>query len=257
MPIKQAGIPFHIWGSLVEKAGYKLSDAPKTWDAFHDFFKPVQDALRKQGMRKVCAMGMSLTTVGPNDGNGLFTYFVIANGGQNVVTPDGRLHTDDPQVREAFIRTVAYLTSAYKADYIPPDVLTWNDSDNNNGFHSKLFVMDLDGTISTELAMINDKQAFYHDSVTMGLPHGNDGRRTGPSQFLQHPGSDAGGWFKILFPLCRALQRSAGQSFGWRQTFAATPRPPAARARLPRAAPVRRVRPQPWQSRWARRSSSE
>jgi multiple sugar transport system substrate-binding protein len=176
VPIKQAAIPFHIWGHLVEKAGFKLSDAPKTWDAFHDFFKPVQDALRKQGMRKVYAMGMSLTTVGPNDGNGLFTYFVIANGGRNVVTPDGKLHTDDPQVREAFIRSVAYLTSAYKVDYIPPDVLTWNDSDNNNGFHSKLFVMDLDGTISTELAMINDKQAYYHDSVTMGLPNGNDGK---------------------------------------------------------------------------------
>jgi multiple sugar transport system substrate-binding protein len=131
VPIKQACIPFHIWGSLVEKAGIKLSDAPKTWDAFHDFFKPVQDELRKQGMRKVYAMDMSLTTVGPNDGNGLFTYFVIANGGQNVVTPDGKLHTHDPQVREAYIKSVAYLTSAYNAGYIPPDVLTWNDSDND------------------------------------------------------------------------------------------------------------------------------
>jgi multiple sugar transport system substrate-binding protein len=111
-PIKQACIPFHIWGSLVEKAGFKLSDAPNTWDAFHDFFKPVQDPLRKNGMRKVYAMGMSLTTVGPNDGNGLFTYFVIANGGKNVVTPDGKLHTDDPQVREAYIKSVTYLTSA-------------------------------------------------------------------------------------------------------------------------------------------------
>jgi multiple sugar transport system substrate-binding protein len=175
-PIKQACIPFHIWGSLVEKAGFKLSDAPNTWDAFHDFFKPVQDSLRKQGMRKVYAMGMSLTTVGPNDGNGLFTYHVIANGGQNVVTPDGKLHTDDPQVREAFIKSVAYLTKAYIDGYIPPEVLTWNDADNNNGFHSKQFVMDLDGTISTELAMINDKQAYYKDSVTMGLPNGNDGK---------------------------------------------------------------------------------
>ena len=36
------GAPFHIWGDLVEKAGFKLSDTPKTWDAFWDFFKPVQ-----------------------------------------------------------------------------------------------------------------------------------------------------------------------------------------------------------------------
>jgi multiple sugar transport system substrate-binding protein len=175
-PIKQACIPFHIWGSLVEKAGFKLSDAPKTWDAFNDFFKPVQTELRKKGMRKVYALGMSLTTVGPNDGNGLFMYFVVANGGKNIVTPDGRLHADDPQVRQAVIKSVDYLTTAYKQGYVPPDVLSWNDSDNNNGFHSKLFVMDLDGTISTELAMIEDKQAYYHDTVTMGLPNGNDGK---------------------------------------------------------------------------------
>jgi multiple sugar transport system substrate-binding protein len=176
VPIKQAAIPFHIWGSLVEKAGFKLSDAPNTWDAFNSFFKPVQDELRKKGMRKVYALGMSMTTVGPNDGNGLFNYFVIANGGRNIVTPDGKLHADDPQVREAVIKSVDYLTTAYKQGYVPPEVLTWNDSDNNNGFHSKLFVMDLDGTISTELAMIADKQAYYHDSVTMGLPNGNDGK---------------------------------------------------------------------------------
>jgi multiple sugar transport system substrate-binding protein len=176
VPIKQACIPFHIWGSLVEKAGFKLSDAPNTWDAFHDFFKQVQTALRKQGMRRIYALGMSLTTVGPNDGNGLFMYNVVANGGKNIVTPDGTLHADDPQVREAVIKSVDYLTTAYKQGFIPPDVLTWNDSDNNNGFHSKLFLMDLDGTISTELAMIDDKQAYYHDSVTMGLPNGNDGK---------------------------------------------------------------------------------
>jgi multiple sugar transport system substrate-binding protein len=55
VPIKQAAIPFHIWGSLVEKAGFKLSDAPKTWDAFHDFFKPVQDRAPQTGHAKdVC-----------------------------------------------------------------------------------------------------------------------------------------------------------------------------------------------------------
>ncbi len=48
-PVKTAVLPFHIWNSLVEKAGYKMSDAPKTWDAFWDFFKPMQKKLRDQG----------------------------------------------------------------------------------------------------------------------------------------------------------------------------------------------------------------
>ena len=30
------------------KAGYKIEDIPKTWDAFWDFFKSVQTKLRAQ-----------------------------------------------------------------------------------------------------------------------------------------------------------------------------------------------------------------
>ncbi len=175
-PVKQATSPFHIWGDLVTKAGFKLADAPKTWDAFWDFFKPVQKELRAKGMRKIYAMGMQITTVGPNDGNGLFAYFMVANGGQDILTRDGKLHTDDPKVREAAIRSVEYMTNCYKEGYIPPEALSWNDADDNNAYHEKLFVMDLDGTLSTELAMIkNNKKAYYEEAVVMGLPNRNDG----------------------------------------------------------------------------------
>ena len=175
-PVKQACAPFHIWGDLVEKAGYKLADAPKTWDAFWSFFKPVQKSLRAKGMRRIYGMGMQVTTVGPNDGNNVFTHFMIANGGAGIVTRDGKLHTDDPKVREAAIKSVTYMTTAYKEGYVPPEALSWNDSDDNNAYHEKLFVMDFDGTLSTELAMIKDKQAYYHEMVVMGLPNGNDGK---------------------------------------------------------------------------------
>jgi multiple sugar transport system substrate-binding protein len=173
-PIKQGATPFHVWGDLVEKAGMKLSDAPKTWDAFWDFFKQTQKPLRAKGMRKIYALGLQVTSVGPNDGNNVFTHFVIANGGK-MVTPDGKLHTRDPQVREAAIKACEYMTNAYKEGFIPPEALSWNDADDNNGFHEKLFVMDFDGTLSTELAMYSNKQAYDHEMVTLGLPNGNDG----------------------------------------------------------------------------------
>jgi multiple sugar transport system substrate-binding protein len=174
-PVKQACAPFHIWGDLVRKAGFDLKDAPKTWDAFLDFFKPVQTALRAKGMRKVYGLGLQMTTVGPNDGNGLFYHFLIANGGAGIVTRDGKLHTDDPQVREAAIRSVTYMTDTYKQGFVPPEALTWNDADDNNAYHEKLFVTDIDGTLSTELAMIKDRKAYYEDMVVMGLPSRNDG----------------------------------------------------------------------------------
>ncbi len=175
VPVKQACEPFHIWGDLVAKAGFTLSDAPKTWDAFWDFFKPVQKELRAKGMRKLYALGMQITTVGPNDGNGLFAHFIIANGGQDILTKDGKLHTDDGQVREAAIRSVTYMTNAYKEGYVPPEALTWNDADDNNAYHEKLFVVDLDGTLSTELAMIKNRKAYYEEMKVMGLPNRNDG----------------------------------------------------------------------------------
>jgi multiple sugar transport system substrate-binding protein len=175
-PVKQACAPFHIWGDLVEKAGFKLSDTPKTWDAFWDFFKPMQAALRAKGMRRMYSLGLQVTTVGPNDGNGVFLAFMIANGGAGIVSKDGKLHTDDPNIREAAIKSVTYMAAAYNGGFVPPEALSWNDADDNNGFHEKLFLMDFDGTLSTELAMFKDKKAYLDEMVTMGLPNGNDGK---------------------------------------------------------------------------------
>ena len=174
-PIKQGATPFHIWSDLVEKAGMKMSDIPKKWDDIWTWGKKAQAPLRAKGMRKMYALGLQITTVGPNDGNNLFVHFMIANGGGGIVTSDGKLHTDDPKVREAAIKSVEFMTNLYKEGVVPPEALSWNDADDNNGFHEKLFLMDFDGTLSTELAMIKDEKAFYHDMVTYAPPQKNDG----------------------------------------------------------------------------------
>jgi multiple sugar transport system substrate-binding protein len=173
VPMKCAGIPFHIWRSLIEKAGYKVEDIPNTWDAFLDFFKPVQDKLRAQGMRNIYAYGYQLTANGVDPGI-TFQGFLMAYGGKDLVTPDGKLHTDDPKVREAAVKAIAKLTTPYKEGYVPKDAVNWNDADDNNAFHSKLVVMDFDGSLSTEVALYKNKQE-YDDIVTRGLPLGNDG----------------------------------------------------------------------------------
>jgi multiple sugar transport system substrate-binding protein len=175
IPHRAAVVPFHVWKSLVEKAGYKTADIPKTWDAFLDFFKPMQAKLRAQGTRNIYAYSFQISAVG-FDTIFTFDHFNIAYGGQNIVTSDGRLHTDDPQIREAAIKAVARLTSAYKDGFIPPSALNWNDNDDNNAFHAKLVIMDFDGTISTEVALWNDKEE-YDDILTLGLPLSNDGKQ--------------------------------------------------------------------------------
>ena len=174
-PYKTAVFPIHIWNSLVEKAGYKLADAPKTWDAFWDFFKPMQQKLRDRGMRGIYALGLQATTAGPVDGNIIFHAFMIAYGGNDIVTPDGKPHLDDPQVKEAVTKALTYITTAFKEGYVPPGALSWSDADDNNAFHAKQIIMDLDGTISTELAL-HHKREQYDDIVTMGMPLDNTGK---------------------------------------------------------------------------------
>src|SRR5215469_1236878 len=181
VPLRAAVVPCHIWRPLVEKAGFKIEDIPKTWDAYFDFFKKVQDSLRKQGERKVYGLGFQVTTNGV-DPNNVFNYFLIAYGGQDVVTKDGKLHLDDPKVREAAVKALIYPTTAYKDGFVPPGAVNWNDADDNNAFHAKQIVMDLDGTISTEVAVLSQgKKEDYDDIVTMGLALSNDGKPV-PSQ---------------------------------------------------------------------------
>ncbi len=89
VPDITAVLPNHIWRSLVEKAGNKIEEIPKTWDAYYDFFKDVQKKLREQRVRNVYGLGLQVTTNG-NDPNFLFNYFLIAYGGQNIISKDGR-----------------------------------------------------------------------------------------------------------------------------------------------------------------------
>jgi multiple sugar transport system substrate-binding protein len=179
VPLTQDVLPNHIWRPLVEKAGFTLEDLPKTWDAFYDFFKEVQKKLRAQGVRNVYGLGLNVTTNGV-DPNNVFNYFLHAYGGGDIVTKDGKLHLDDAKVRAAVVQAVTYPSTAYKEGFVPPGAINWNDADDNNAFHAKQIVMDLDGTISTEVAIIT-KEQDYKDVVTMGLALSNEGKPV-PSQ---------------------------------------------------------------------------
>ena len=170
VPLRAAVVPCHIWKSLVEKAAMKVEDLPKTWDAYFDFFKKVQDNLRKQGEHKVYGLGFQVTASGVDPYN-LFMAFLVAYGGQDVVTRDGKLHLNDPKVKQAAIKAAAYLGGAYRDGYVPPSAINWNDADDNNAFHAKLMVMDVDGTLSTEVA-IKEKHPewYFNEIVTHGVP---------------------------------------------------------------------------------------
>jgi len=125
-------------------------------------------------MRNVYGLGFQLAAIG-GDSNARANDFVIAYGGKDIVTKDGKLHLNDPQVREAAINMLTYPTTAYKEGFVPPGAINWNDFDDNNAFHAKEIVMDIEGSLSTEVAIIKNQQD-YNDIVVMGLPLSNDGK---------------------------------------------------------------------------------
>lgn len=184
VPFDSSVVPFHIWGSLVEKAGYKTSDIPNTWTKFLDFFRPIQKQLQAQGMRHTYSYGWQVGTAGQADSIVTFNAFMMAYGGVGLVTPDGQLHTEDPQVKEAVIKALDRLVADFTQGYESHTAVNWLDSDDNNAFHSKLCVIDFDGSLSTEVAMLkNAKDAYYHEVITHGLPLSDDGKPI-PAQLL-------------------------------------------------------------------------
>ncbi len=175
VPWKGATLNFPVWGSLVEKAGFKTADVPKTWDACFDFFKPVQDKLRKQGMRHTYGLGYTLSTVG-DDPNNLFGQFLVAYGGGGIVSSDGHFQGNDPKIRQAVTTALQSLTKPFKEGYVPPSALNWGDPDNNNAFHAKEVVMTPNDTISISVAVMDNKQWYDHDIWSMPMPNDNAGK---------------------------------------------------------------------------------
>ena len=181
VPYAGSVVPFHVWRTLVEKAGFKESDIPNKWDAFIDFFKPVQKKLQEQGMRHTYASAFVISTIG-NDPTNTFQQFMIAYGGKDIVTNDGKFSGKDPQILDAVTTAVDRLSTLYMDGFIPPSSVNWNDADDNNAFHAKLCVMDFDGTLSTELAMLRKQKEEYRDVLTIPPPLHNDGSQM-PCQF--------------------------------------------------------------------------
>src|SRR5207247_10945751 len=60
---------------------------------------------------------------------------------------------------------------------VAPGAMNWTDADDTNAFHDKQMVMERDGSLSTEVAVLSQgKKADYDDILTMGLALSNDGK---------------------------------------------------------------------------------
>lgn len=173
IPMKQQALHYFIWKPMIEKAGSSVTDIPVEWEAYFNYFEDVQKKLRDKGQR-VFGLGYSMATK-DSDSTYLFNQFLVAYGGQ-LVTPDGKLHTDDPKVREAAIKALTKLTTPYKAGFVPPGAINWGDPDNNNAFYAKQIVMTPNATLSIPVAQAEKTEQYQHEILTLPQPNGPDGK---------------------------------------------------------------------------------
>ena len=159
VPLKQQALHYFAWRPLIEEAGYKDADIPKTWDAYFKFWEDVQTKLRAKGKR-IFGLGYSLATK-DFDSLYLFNQTLVDYGGAGIVTPDGKLHADDPKVHKAAVDALTNLTTPYKEGFVPPGAINWGDPDNNSAFYAKQIVMTPNATISIPVAQM-EKTEQYH-----------------------------------------------------------------------------------------------
>ena len=167
----------HVWESLLERAGFTLSDIPKEWDAFWSFWcDQVQPAVRKAlGRDDMWGIGLPMSATSVDTANG-FWQFVSAYDA-NYVTRDGRLVIDDPEVRRRLIKVIDSYTAIYRKGCTPPDSISWDGYGNNAQFLAQNIVMTVNQTLSVTSALKGPRpEDYYHNAATVAWPTGAYGQ---------------------------------------------------------------------------------
>jgi multiple sugar transport system substrate-binding protein len=187
-PLKQQTMHIQYWIDMLQTAGYKESDIPKTWKEYWSFWcDKVQVDLRKKTGKRDYAIGMPMGV----DSSDSFYSFLTFMDAYNVklVDDNGKLLLDDPKVKQGLVGALTDYTTPYLKGCTPPSSTNWKDPDNNVAFHNKTTVMTHNATISIAAKWLDDanndalpaaereqaKKNYYQLIRTAGFPARPDG----------------------------------------------------------------------------------
>ena len=187
-PLKQQSMHVQIWNDMLEKAGYKVSDIPTTWNDYWSFWcDKVQPAIRKATDKKIYGVGQPMGVESTDSFQSFYTFMDAYH--VKLVDDDGKLLVDDPKTRDGLIHALKDYTDTYLKGCTPPSSTTWKDPDNNVAFHNKTIVMTHNFTISIAAKWFEDstnpaltdaqraagKKAYEEDIITASFPKAPDG----------------------------------------------------------------------------------
>jgi multiple sugar transport system substrate-binding protein len=177
LPIGRTTNHIHVWKSILEEAGFSLSDIPKEWEVFWAFWcDHVQPAVRRAtGRDQIWAVGLPMSVEAADTWTQFFQFMAAYEA--DYVTPDGKLIIDDPTIRERLVRAIDSYTAVYRKGCTPPNSLTWGNIDNNQAFLSRAVVMTANDTLSIPNALKRDRsEDYYKNTATVDWPRGPQGK---------------------------------------------------------------------------------
>ena len=191
-PLKQQTMHIEYWSDMLEQAGFKEGDVPKTWKEYWAFWcEKVQPGVRKASGTRAYGIGQPMGV----DSSDSFYSFLTFMDAYNVklVDDSGKLLVDDPKVKQGLVGALTDYTMPYTKGCAPPSATSWKDPDNNVAFHNKTTVLTHNATISIAAKWLDDtsnqtlspeqreqaKKNYYDLIRTAGFPNKPDGSPMG------------------------------------------------------------------------------
>jgi multiple sugar transport system substrate-binding protein len=174
VPLHQATIHIFYWRDWLEQVGRSPSNIPKTWDAFWEFWKTVQNDLQSQQKQDVYGVGIPFS-IGASDTYYLFEQILEAFDVQ-MLDQQGKLLVNDPKVRQGIIRSLDWYANFYRQAYVPPTAVKWLDPDNNRNLLNHAVVMTPNPTLSIPATLRQDRDTYLNKLGTLNFPNKPNGQ---------------------------------------------------------------------------------
>jgi multiple sugar transport system substrate-binding protein len=188
-PLKQQTMHIQYWIDMLNQAGFKESDIPKTWKEYWSFWcDKVQPAYRQKSGTRNYALGQPM---GVDSSDSFYSFLTFMDAYDvKLVDDDGKLLVDDPKVKQGLIGALTDYTAPYTKGCVPPSATSWKDPDNNVAFHNRTSIITHNATISIAAKWLDDannealaadvraqaKKNYDENIATAGFPSKPDGK---------------------------------------------------------------------------------
>jgi multiple sugar transport system substrate-binding protein len=179
IPIYQATIHIFYWQKLLASVGYSSSDIPQDWSGFWQFWQKVQQDLKNQQQKNIYGLGFPLS-IGSTD-TYLFFEHILEAYDITLVNAEGQLLVDLPEVRQGIVKCLDWYKQFYQQGNIPPDAISWLNTDNNRNLLNRIVLMTPNVTLSIPAAVSQDTDTYYHQLGILEFPNKPSGQ---PMRYL-------------------------------------------------------------------------